>query len=141
MNELLEKIDHLQKQIDEHRPLSRESLFSLREYYKIGLTWSSNAMEGNTLTESETRVVIEDGLTIGGKPLRDHLEAQGKAKIPDPEQPGKLTVSFFLFFTATITYLSWTGIISGSLRGAPLPIIYGYSPAHPVLIRKHIMLF
>jgi Fic family protein len=80
MNELLEKIDHLQKQIDEHRPLSRESLFSLREYYKIGLTWSSNAMEGNTLTESETKVVIEDGLTIGGKPLRDHLEAQGHAE-------------------------------------------------------------
>jgi len=37
-------------------------------------------MEGNTLTESETKVVIEDGLTIGGKPLRDHLEAYGHAE-------------------------------------------------------------
>lgn len=80
MNELLVKIDELQKQINEHRPLSRETVLSLKEYYKIGLTWSSNAIEGNTLTESETKVVIEDGLTIGGKPLRDHLEAQGHAE-------------------------------------------------------------
>ncbi|PKL18209.1 MAG: cell filamentation protein Fic [Spirochaetae bacterium HGW-Spirochaetae-5] len=79
IKDLLLKIDELQKQIDDQRPLSRESVISLREYYKIGLTWSSNAMEGNTLTESETKVVIEDGLTIGGKPLRDHLEAQGHA--------------------------------------------------------------
>jgi len=80
MNELLNKIDELQKKINEHRPLSRETTLSLKEYYKIGLTWSSNAIEGNTLTESETKVVIEDGLTIGGKPLRDHLEAQGHAE-------------------------------------------------------------
>jgi len=62
------------------RPLPRETVTSLRDYYKIRLTWSSNAMEGNTLTESETKVVIEDGLTIGGKPLRDHLEANGHAE-------------------------------------------------------------
>ncbi|HPJ36778.1 MAG TPA: Fic family protein [Spirochaetota bacterium] len=80
MNELLVKTDELQKQINELRPLSRETVLSLKGYYKIGLTWSSNAIEGNTLTESETKVVIEDGLTIGGKPLRDHLEAQGHAE-------------------------------------------------------------
>jgi Fic family protein len=80
MNELLVKIDELQKQINELRPLSRETVLSLKDYYKIGLTWSSNAIEGNTLTESETKVVIEDGLTIGGKPLRDHLEAQGHSE-------------------------------------------------------------
>ena len=80
MNELLVKTDELQKQINELRPLSRETVLSLKDYYKIGLTWSSNAIEGNTLTESETKVVIEGGLTIGGKPLRDHLEAQGHAE-------------------------------------------------------------
>lgn len=77
--DLLAKIDELHNQINSLRPLSRETVSSLKEYYKIGLTWSSNALEGNTLTESETKVVIEDGLTIGGKPLRDHLEAQGHA--------------------------------------------------------------
>ncbi len=80
MNELIVKIDEMQTQINAHRPLSRETLLSLKDYYRIGLTWSSNAIEGNTLTESETKVVIEDGLTIGGKPLRDHLEAQGHAE-------------------------------------------------------------
>jgi len=77
---LLEKIDHQQNRINKMRPLASETVASLKNYYKIGLTWSSNAMEGNTLTESETKVVIEDGLTIGGKPLRDHLEAYGHAE-------------------------------------------------------------
>jgi Fic family protein len=83
MNELIKKIDELHKQIKNLRPLSRETVLSLKDYYKIGLTWSSNAMEGNILTESETKVVLEDGLTIGGKPLRDHLEAQGHAEAFD----------------------------------------------------------
>jgi Fic family protein len=40
-------------------------------------------LEGNSLTESETKVVLEDGLTVGGKPLRDHLEAVGHSKAYD----------------------------------------------------------
>ena len=79
LKELLAKIDDRQNRINKMRPLTHETVASLRDYYKIGLTWSSNAMEGNTLTESETKVVIEDGLTIGGKPLKDHLEACGHA--------------------------------------------------------------
>ena len=65
------------------RPLPPETLQSLRDYYRIGLTFSSNALEGNSLTESETKVVIEDGLTIEGKPLRDVYEAVGHAKAYD----------------------------------------------------------
>ena len=65
------------------RPLPAETLKSLREYYRVGLTYTSNALEGNSLTESETKVVIEDGLTIGGKPLRDIYEATGHAKAYD----------------------------------------------------------
>jgi Fic family protein len=73
----IEQVDQQQQRIAQIRPLSRDALLQLREYYRIGLTYSSNAIEGNTLTESETKVVLEDGLTIGGKPLRDHLEAIG----------------------------------------------------------------
>lgn len=65
------------------RPLPAATLKSLREYYRVGLTYTSNALEGNSLTESETKVVIEDGLTIGGKPLRDIYEATGHAKAYD----------------------------------------------------------
>lgn len=69
--------------IDAYRPLPKETVKSLRAYYKIGLTYSSNALEGNSLTESETKVVIEDGLTIGGKPMKDVYEAVGHAKAYD----------------------------------------------------------
>jgi len=66
-----------------YRPFDELTLQSLRNYYRIGLTFSSNALEGNSLTESETRVVIEDGLTIEGKPLKDVYEAVGHAKAYD----------------------------------------------------------
>ena len=65
------------------RPFPQETLKSLRDYYRVGLTYSSNALEGNSLTESETKVVIEDGLTVGGKPLKDVYEATGHAKAYD----------------------------------------------------------
>jgi Fic family protein len=83
MKNIFAKIDELQKQIMQKRPLGRESLKSLREYFKIGFTYSSNALEGNSLTEMETKVVIEDGITIGGKPLKDHYEATGHGEAYD----------------------------------------------------------
>ncbi len=75
--------EKLQQEINLHRPLKGEPLKQLREYFRIGLTWSSNALEGNSLTETETKVVIEDGITIGGKPLKDHFEAIGHAEAFD----------------------------------------------------------
>ncbi len=70
-------------QIDAFRPLSPQTLESLRRYYRVGLTYTSNALEGNTLTESETRVVLEDGLTVAGHPLREIYETQGHADAYD----------------------------------------------------------
>ena len=81
--EILEKIDRFQKEIISLRPLQGEMLEQIKEYYRIGLTWTSNALEGNSLTESETKVLLEDGLTIGGKPLRDVFEAVDHAKAYD----------------------------------------------------------
>ncbi|MGD9580862.1 MAG: Fic family protein [Vampirovibrionia bacterium] len=73
----IKQIDQLKKEIDNYRPMDEAIITQLKQYYRIGLTYSSNALEGNTLTESETKVVLEDGITIGGKPLKDHLEAIG----------------------------------------------------------------
>ena len=81
--DILITIDRYKAAIDQLRPFEGELLKQLRDYYRIGLTWSSNALEGNTLTESETKVLLEDGLTIGGKPLRDTFEALGHAKAYD----------------------------------------------------------
>lgn len=77
LSKLLAQIDDLQKQIAKKRPLNKQELAQLKEYYRIGFTYTSNALEGNSLTEVETKVVIEDGITIGGKPLKDHYEAIG----------------------------------------------------------------
>lgn len=83
MKDLLDKIDSLQREINKYRPFDEPMLGQLKSYYRIGLTYSSNALEGNSLTETETKVVLEDGLTIGGKPLRDHLEALGHSQAYD----------------------------------------------------------
>lgn len=72
-------IDILKAELDSYRPLSADVIKQIQEYYKIGLTYSSNALEGNTLDLVETKVVLEDGLTINGKPMKDHLETLGHA--------------------------------------------------------------
>lgn len=76
---LFKRIDSLRAQAGSVRPLTGVALQKLREYYRVGLTWSSNALEGNSLTLIETKVIVEDGLTIGGKPMREVLEATGHA--------------------------------------------------------------
>lgn len=73
----LVQIDQRKATLDRYRPLPAAVATQLREYFRVGLTYTSNALEGNTLTESETKVVLEDGLTIAGRPLRDHLEVTG----------------------------------------------------------------
>ena len=83
MNDLFTRADANKQKIDTYRPMREPLLSELRAYYRIGLTWSSNALEGNSLTESETKVVLEDGLTVAGKPLRDHFEAVGHAQAYD----------------------------------------------------------
>jgi len=80
---IFKEVDELQKEINEYRPLSRNALKQLKEYYRIGLTYSSNALEGNSLTETETKIVLEEGITIGGKPLKDHFEALGHSEAYD----------------------------------------------------------
>ena len=75
MNVLLTSIAAKKDQLDSLRPLSSEALTRLERYYDIELTYTSNAIEGNTLSPVETTLVIEQGITVSGKPLKDHLEA------------------------------------------------------------------
>jgi Fic family protein len=67
-------IDEKKNIIDSHRPFSQNMTRQLRDKLIIEWTYNSNAIEGNTLTLSETKVVLEKGITIKGKPLKDHLE-------------------------------------------------------------------
>jgi Fic family protein len=72
---LIKDIEQKKARLDRLRPLSAGALTQLQKYYDIELTYTSNAIEGNTLTHRETAEVIEHGITVGGKSLRDHLEA------------------------------------------------------------------
>lgn len=66
-------IDSLKEKIDRQRPFSKELAKSLHEKLVVEWTYNSNAIEGNTLSISETKVVLE-GITVGGKTMIEHLE-------------------------------------------------------------------
>ena len=70
------EIDALKSQLADKRPLTDGECEQLRNAFLVDYTYSSNAIEGNTLTLSETAMVLS-GMTIGEKPLKDHLEATG----------------------------------------------------------------
>ena len=78
--------DHLsdkKKILDAHRPLPNALAQNLDEWFRVELTFTSNAIEGNTLTRRETALVVEKGLTVGGKSLAEHLEATNHAHALD----------------------------------------------------------
>ncbi|SMB79967.1 Fic/DOC family protein [Desulfonispora thiosulfatigenes DSM 11270] len=72
---MFEEIDKQKVLLDSKKPFSKIAINNLKKYYDVELTYNSNAIEGNTLTLTETKVVLEDGITIGkGKTLKEHLE-------------------------------------------------------------------
>lgn len=75
MARLPETIAAKKAELDRLRVRAPGGLTNLEHAHDLELTYSSNAIEGNTLTASETTLVIEHGITVAGKPLRDHLEA------------------------------------------------------------------
>ena len=74
-NDILTQIDELKARLASARPLPEAALSKIEEALAIEYTYESNRIEGNTLTLQETALVVEEGLTIGGKSLREHLEA------------------------------------------------------------------
>lgn len=81
--DIYERVVRKREELDALRPLPRTALERLRKQFAIELAYNSNAIEGNTLTLRETRLVIEEGITIKGKPLREHLEATNHQKAFD----------------------------------------------------------
>ena len=77
---LHERIVSKKQLLDSHRPLPADRIGKLREALEIEYTYHSNAIEGNRLTFRETQLVIREGVTIGGKSVRDHLEARNHPK-------------------------------------------------------------
>ncbi len=75
VNKEFENCDSLKEIIDSYRPFSKNLSIQLKDALIVDWTYNTNAIEGNTLTISETKIVLEEGMTIGGKSLKEHLEA------------------------------------------------------------------
>lgn len=71
------------KRLKSYRPLPVSAVRKIREQFEIEMTYNSNAIEGNSLTLKETFLVINEGITIKGKPLKDHLEAKNHKEALD----------------------------------------------------------
>ena len=77
MQTILAEIDKLQNDLKGMRPLNAAELKRLNDEFIIETTYNSNAIEGNTLTLRETALILQEGITIAEKPLRDHLDIIG----------------------------------------------------------------
>src|ERR1700690_4459511 len=75
MDKLINQVGAKKAELDRLRPTNGRARANLDHAHDLELTYTSNAIEGNTLTQVETNLVIEQGITIGGKKLKDHLEA------------------------------------------------------------------
>ena len=79
----LEEVNKLKAWLDSFRPLSPVIVEELKKLYDVQFTYNSNAIEGNTLTQSETELVLSKGITVGGKTLQEHLEVIGHKEAID----------------------------------------------------------
>lgn len=73
-NRLLTRLGDKKALLDARRPLPAAAVSRIEEQLAIEWTYNSNAIEGNTLTLRETQLILEHGITIGGKSLREHFE-------------------------------------------------------------------
>ncbi|MGL4907785.1 MAG: Fic family protein [Bacteroidales bacterium] len=75
VNPLLQQADNLKTKLQQTRPLDKDALQKIQQAFEIEYTFESNRIEGNTLTLQETALIVNEGVTIGGKSMREHLEA------------------------------------------------------------------
>lgn len=80
MTDFLTNILQKKQLLDKYKPLPNSVLKNLEEWYRVELTYTSNAIEGNTLTRQETALIVEKGITVEGKSLVEHQEAINHAE-------------------------------------------------------------
>lgn len=97
---IFQRIVERKKRLDALRPLARSLVNRLREQVIIEWTYNSNAIEGTSLSLRETELIIEHGLTIKGKPLKEHFEAINHKDailfVEDLIKKGKFTIDQLL---------------------------------------------
>lgn len=133
-----DKINQLQNILKNLRPLNETELRRIREDFKINNTYNSNAIEGNTLTLRETALILQDGITIAEKPIKDHLEAIGHRDAFDyvQELADKKTVLSESIIKQTHSLVLMNDNMNrGMYRQVPVTIIGAiHTPPQPYLI-------
>lgn len=100
--EIISKIEKLKAELDSFRPFDQSQLKNLREWFRIGFIQNSNAIEWNSSTLSEVKVLLEDGITIGWKTVREIRETLNYGDVMlgldnlFSDQKFKITESFVL---------------------------------------------
>jgi Fic family protein len=136
------EIDELSAELRSLRPLTDGETARLRDEFAVLNTYNSNAIEGNSLTLRETALVLNEGVTIGEKPLKDHLEAIGHRE----------AFNYIISLTETATPLSERVIKEihslvlmndsqnkGVYRGVPVTILgAAHMPPQPYLIQPQM---
>ncbi len=134
----LENLSTLKTELDKFRPMDNAKI---QEALDIEYTYESNRIEGNTLTLQETQLVIEKGLTISGKPLREHLEAINHKEaiefIKDITKNNAALTEYTLKQIHSIVLKSIDKANSGIYRNVPV-LISGsrHVPPPPYLLAK-----
>lgn len=138
MNKIIEEIEQLKAELDKFRSLDNDTI---RDALAIEYTYESNRIEGNTLTLRETDLVINKGLTVGGKSMREHLEAiNHKDAIDYIKEIAQSTIELSEKVVKDIHALILRGIDkekAGTYRRVPVMISGArHIPPQPYLIEK-----
>ena len=80
MKKIFDRLQKKKAQLDKQRPIPSLLLEKLKHQIFLEWTYNSNAIEGNTLTLQETKLILEEGITVKGKSLREHFEAKNHEK-------------------------------------------------------------
>jgi len=143
LKKMLQEADKLKKIWLSKKPLNTIQLQKLNEHFRLNYTYESNKIEGNTLTFQETFLVVNQGLTIGGKSVNEHLEAINHAEAVDfliqlVQNKEELTERVL----QEIHYLILKGIDktnAGKYRNVPVYISgSSFVPPQPFMVNKLI---
>lgn len=142
LQEKLSKISELQAELKSLRPLNPTELKRLKNEFMIENTYNSNAIEGNTLTLRETALILQEGITIAEKPIKEHLEVIGHkdafeyiTSLTDKTEP--LTERVIKDIHSLV--LMNDNLNRGVYRNVPVQILGAlYAPPQPYLVAKQM---
>ena len=131
---LLSRIEDKKSKLDSLRPLPAAALNRLKEQFTVEWIYNSNAIEGSTLTLRETKLILETGLTIGGKSLREHFEVTNHKDAIEFLVRGHADLEFTAYTVLSLHALLSNNLLRnprscGQLRSIPVGIAHSnYQP-------------